>query len=73
MLANDLFQEYDSDILCVKDFELKYQGSLISHITKDDDGQVEFWSGEPSDKFSEQILLDEKTEREYIDYIEDML
>lgn len=39
-------------------------------LQKNDDDQVTFWSG---DNFSEQILLDAQTERDYLNEIEVML
>ena len=72
-MATALFDEFYSDVICVENLGLKYNGASITHIAKDDDGQVTFWSGEPSDMFSEQILLDIQTERDYLNDIEAML
>ena len=72
-MTTALFDEFYSDVICIEDLGLKYKGAAITHIAKDDDDQVTFWSGEPSDKFSEQILLDIQTERDYLNYIEAML
>ena len=68
-----LFDEFYSDVICIEGLGLKYKGAAITHIAKDDDDQVTFWSGEPSDMFSEQILLDMQTERDYLNDIEAML
>lgn len=68
-----LFNEFCSDVICIEDLGLKYNGALITHIARNDDGQVTFWSGEPSDMFSVQILFDIQTERDYLNHIEVML
>ena len=72
-MTTALFDEFYSDVICIEGLELKYKGAAITHIAKDDDDQVTFWSGEPSDIFSEQILLDTQTERDYLNDIEAML
>lgn len=72
-MTTALFDEFYSDVICIEGLGLKYKGAAITHIAKDDDGQVTFWSGEPSDMFSEQILLDTHTERDYLNDIEAML
>lgn len=72
-MTTALFDEFYSDVICIEGLGLKYKGAAITHIAKDDDGQVTFWSGEPSDMFSEQILLDIQTERDYLNDIEAML
>lgn len=59
--------------LCIEGLGLKYKGAAITHIAKNDNDQVTFWSGDPDDNFSEQILLDAQTEREYLNEIEIML
>ena len=72
-MTTALFDEFYSDVICIEGLGLKYKGAAITHIAKDDDGQVTFWSGEPSDMFSEQILLDMQTERDYLNGMEAML
>ena len=72
-MTTALFDEFYSDVICIEGLGLKYKGAAITHIAKDDDGQVTFWSGEPSDMFSEQILLDTQTERYYLNDIEAIL
>ena len=72
-MTTALFDEFYSDVICIEGLGLKYKGAAITHIAKDDDGQVTFWSGEPSDMFSEQILLGIQTERDYLNDIEAML
>ena len=72
-MTTALFDEFCTDVICIESLGLKYKGAAITHIAKDDDDQVTFWSGEPSDMFSEQILLDIQTERDYLNDIEAML
>ena len=72
-MTTALFDEFYSDVICVEGLGLKYNGASITHIARDDNDQVTFWSGEPSDMFSEQILLDIQTERDYLNDIEAML
>ena len=72
-MTTALFDEFYSDVICIEGLGLKYKWAAITHIAKDDDGQVTFWSGEPSDMFSEQILLGIQTERDYLNDIEAML
>ena len=72
-MTTTLFDEFYSDVICIEGLGLKYKGAAITHIARDDNGQVTFLSGEPSDMFSEQILLDIQTERDYLNDIEAML
>ncbi len=72
-MTTALFDEFYSDVICIEGLGLKYKGAAITHIAKDDNDEVTFWSGEPSDMFSEQILLDIQTERDYLNDIEAML
>lgn len=72
-MTTDLFDEFCSDIICIEDLGLKYKGAAITHIAKNDNDQVTFWSGNPGDNFSEQILLDVQTGRACLYEIEAML
>lgn len=72
-MTTDLFDEFCSATLCIEGLGLKYKGAAITHIAKNDNDQVTFWSGDPDDNFSEQILFDAQTEREYLNEIEAML
>lgn len=72
-MTTALFDEFCSDVICIEGLGLKYKGAAITHIARDDNDQVTFWSGEPSDMFSEQILLDIQTGRDYLNDIEVML
>lgn len=72
-MTTDLFDEFCSDTLCIEGLGLKYKGAAITHIAKNNNDQVTFWSGDPGDNFSEQILLDAQTERACLHEIEAML
>lgn len=72
-MKTELFDEFCTDVICVENLGLKYNGASITHIARDDNDQVTFWSGEPSDMFSEQILLDIQAGRDYLNDIEAML
>ena len=48
-MTSDLFDEYESNVICIEDFDLRWQGALITHIAKNDNNQVTFWSGDPKD------------------------
>lgn len=69
-MTSILFDEYESDVISVKDFDLKWQGALITHIAKNDNNQVTFWSGDPEDKFSQEILIDKDAAKVYLSVIE---
>lgn len=72
-MTTDLFDEFCSDTICIEDLGLKYKGAAITHIVKNDNDQVTFWSGNPGDNFSEQILLDVQIGRACLYEIEAML
>ena len=72
-MTTDLFNDYESDIICVQDLGLHWNGALITHIAKNDDNQVTFWSGDPKDKFSQEILIDEDVAKLYLQEIERLL
>ena len=72
-MTSDLFDEYESNVFCIEDFDLRWQGALITHIAKNDNNQVTFWSGDPKDKFSQEILIDEDVAKLYLQEIERLL
>ncbi|WQJ53854.1 MAG: hypothetical protein [Wendovervirus sonii] len=70
----ELFDEYDDDCLVIEDFDLKYKGTLITHIIKNDDGSVSFWAGDPEkDKYAEEILLPKHIRSRFINEIYEYL
>ena len=67
----EILNEYDG--LAIADFDIVYQGALITDVLLNDDGEIVFWSGNPfDDDHAEQILIDKKTEnliyKEIIEY-----
>ena len=72
-MTSDLFDEYESNVICIEDFDLRWQGALITHISEDDDNQVTFWSGNPEDKFSHQLAIPENDGKEYLEDIESLM
>ena len=72
-MTSDLFDEYESNVICIEDFDLRWQGALITYIAKNDNNQVTFWSGDPKDKFSQEILIDEDVAKLYLQEIERLL
>ena len=43
------------------DFEVEYQGALLTHVVLTTDEEIQFWSGEPIYSHSSYIFLDEET------------
>lgn len=72
-MTTDLFNDYESDIICVQDLDLHWNDALITHIAEDDDNQVTFWSGDPEDKFSHQLAIPENDGKEYLEDIESLM
>lgn len=72
-MTSDLFDEYENNVICIDDFDLRWQGALITHIAKNDNNQVTFWSGDPEDKFSHQLAIPENDGKEYLEDIESLM
>ena len=43
------------------DFEVEYQGALLTHVVLTTDEEIQFWSGERIYSQSSKIVLDEET------------
>ena len=43
------------------DFEVEYQGALLTNVVLTRDEEIQFWSGEPIYSQSSEIVLDEET------------
>ena len=43
------------------DFEVEYQGALLTNVVLTADEEIQFWSGEPIFSQSSEIVLDEET------------
>ena len=61
------FEDFDTDTICVEDFGIKHNGTLITHVTMPDKSDIFFWSGNPyCDKDAEPILIDDYDQRREI-------
>lgn len=49
------------DEIDIIDFEVEYQGALLTHVVLTKDEEIQFWSGEPVYSQSSEIVLDEET------------
>ena len=66
---SELFDEYETDILNVSDFDLVYNGTRIDTVVNNGD-DISFWAGDPDeDEYAEEILLDDLTREEFINQI----
>lgn len=70
---SNIFDEFDSDMVCVSDLNLIYQGTRIDYVINND-GNIEFWAGNPeTDKYAEQLMIPRQTARTYMEMIEDKM
>ena len=53
--------KYHYGRLDIIDFEVEYQGALLTHVVLTADEEIQFWSGEPIYSQSSKIVLDEET------------
>ena len=53
--------KYHYGRLDIIDFEVEYQGALLTHVVLTKDEEIQFWSGEPIYSKSSKIVLDEET------------
>lgn len=61
---SELFDEFDSDVVCVKDFGIVRNQALITHLALNDNGEVTLWSGHPEDdKHAVEIILPKEERR----------
>lgn len=56
----DILKEYDGEIT-IADFDVKYQGALITDVILTAEEEIQFWSGNPELSLSAEILPDEET------------
>lgn len=45
----------------ITDFDIKYQGALITDVVLTAEEEIQFWSGSPRFSHSAEILIDEYT------------
>ena len=62
----NLFNDFETNVICVEDCELHYQGAKITHVVRNDNNKIAFWSGDPDDKFSEEIVVDKHTANQFV-------
>ena len=65
----ELFDEYGTNIICIKDFNIHAQGVLITHITLSEDDEIQFWSGDPESKFTDEIIITGSERRRVLEEI----
>ena len=56
----EILKEYYGQVDII-DFEVEYQGALLTHVVLTTDEEIQFWSGEPIYSQSSKIVLDEET------------
>ena len=60
----ELFDLFDSNIICVEDFNIVREQLLITHIALNDKGEATLWSGNPeADKNAVEIILPKEERR----------
>lgn len=65
-----ILKEYDGEI-DITDFDVKYQGALITDVILTAEEEIQFWSGHPEFDHSAQIILDEGTTNYFYDQLLD--
>ena len=53
--------KYHYGQLDIIDFEVEYQGALLTNVVLTADEEIQFWSGEPIYSQSSEIVLDKET------------
>lgn len=57
----EILKEYGGQIT-ITDFDITYQGTLITDVVLTADEEVQIWAGDPiTDKHSEEILVNDET------------
>lgn len=57
---NEVFDDYEDEVLNITDFGNKFNGALITHISRVNHDTFQFWSGDPiEDDDAEEIIVDE--------------
>ena len=56
----EILKEHYGEIDII-DFEVEYQGALLTNVVLTADEEIQFWSGEPVFSQSSEIVLDEET------------
>lgn len=80
-VVREIFNEFDSDVVCVEDLDLKVSGgsfsTIITHITNgstDSEFTIGLWSGDPEedDNAEEMCVPEEKRVAMYKEILEEM-
>ena len=51
------FDEYDTDNIVVSDFDIHFQGTLVTNIYLEEDGNITIWSGDcEQDDYAEELV-----------------
>lgn len=45
-----LFDEFDTDIICVSDFGIQFRGARVDNIMLGEDGEVKIFGGDPTNE-----------------------
>lgn len=54
----NLFNDFETDTLCVADLGIVCHGTLVTHIHRDEKGDVQIWAGDmDNDKYAEELIL----------------
>ena len=61
----DLFNEFDTNTICVSDFGIITNGIRVDHIRKTKNGKIQIWAGHPDEKYAEELVLN-RAERKRI-------
>lgn len=57
----EILKEYGGQIT-ITDFDIAYQGALITDVVLTADEEIQIWAGDPiTDKHSEEILVNDET------------
>lgn len=68
-LEDELREQFDdyTDTICIEDYDIKHNGTLITHITKPNEADIRFWCGNPHcNNDAEEILIDDYDQRREI-------
>lgn len=66
-----ILKEHGGEIT-ITDFDVKYQGALITDVILTADEEIQFWSGNPELSHSAEILPNEETIENIYDLIIDL-
>lgn len=68
-LEDELREQFDeyTDTICIEDYDINHNGTLITHITKPNEADIRFWTGNPHcNNDAEEILIDDYDQRREI-------